>query len=514
VSVATPRMPRSPVSNVDSALNRGKLNVLTVVAIVMAAAAPLTVIAGGATTGWAVTGVLGIPIAYLAVAAILGLFSVGYTQMSRHIVNAGAFYSYVAHGLGRIPGVAASGVALLAYNAMQIGLYGGFGAVLSGFLKTRYDLNITWWACAFGAWAVIAVLGVLRIDLNGKILAGLLAAEVLIAVVFAAVQVAHPANGTVTFDTLAPSNLWATGIGAALVTAVAGFVGFEATAVYSEETKNPAINIPRATYLALAIIGVLYAFCSWAMSVAAGPGAIVEASKTNSTELTFVLVNPYLGQVWLDAGHFLFTTSLFAALLAFHNTAARYAFALGREKVLPAWMGRTNRHNSAPVWGSLTQTLLAAAVLALYTVTDLDPIIYLFFWITVLGGLGVLILMTATSAAVLVYFARSTDPVIAGISRWRRQIAPTLATVTLLAVLVITLKEFEVLLGVKPEDPWRWILPGLFLAAALIGAVWAAVLKATNPQVYAGIGRGANAVLTPTPPTTAAAHAATSGDLG
>ena len=101
----------------------------------------MTVIAGGATAGWAVTGVKGIPMAYLAMALVLAIFAMGYTAMARHIVNAGAFYSYVAQGLGRIPGVAAAGVALVAYNAMQVGLIGGFGYVGSQTLATLFDLR-------------------------------------------------------------------------------------------------------------------------------------------------------------------------------------------------------------------------------------------------------------------------------------------------------------------------------------------------------------------------------------
>jgi len=38
----------------------------------------------------------------------------------------------------------------------------------------------------------------------------------------------------------------------------------------------------------------------------------------------------------------LFATSLFAALLSFHNAVARYAFALGREGMLPSVLGRVN----------------------------------------------------------------------------------------------------------------------------------------------------------------------------
>jgi hypothetical protein len=50
----------------------------------------------------------------------------------RHIVNAGAFYAYIGHWLGRVIGVDAALVALRAYSLMQIGLFGPFGAVASG----------------------------------------------------------------------------------------------------------------------------------------------------------------------------------------------------------------------------------------------------------------------------------------------------------------------------------------------------------------------------------------------
>ena len=64
---------------------------------------------------------------------ILIIFSVGYTAMARHHTSTGAFYSYVARGLKQPAGGAAAIIALLGYNAMQIGLYGLFGAAASGF---------------------------------------------------------------------------------------------------------------------------------------------------------------------------------------------------------------------------------------------------------------------------------------------------------------------------------------------------------------------------------------------
>ncbi|MET7398008.1 APC family permease [Dactylosporangium sp. NPDC005572] len=486
-------MPRSrPGTRHDiiaATLAQNRLGVLAVVFFVLAAAAPMTVVAGGATTGWAVTGVLGIPIAYLAVAVVLAIFSVGYTAMSRKIVNAGAFYSYIARGLGRVAGVAAAFVAMLGYNAMQFGLYGGFGAVTTGLIGERLGFDAPWWLYAVIAWAVIGVLGVLRVDVNGKVLAVLLLAEIAIALIYGAVEVTHPAGGTVTYDSLAISWLWNDTIGAGFATAIAGFVGFEATAVYAEETKDPRRTVPRATYLALVTIGLLYAASSWAMSVAAGPHQIIDRAKTDSTELMFNLVSPYLHRVWLDIGHILFVTSLFAALLAFHNTVARYFFALGREHVLPTWLGTTGANN-APKWGSIAQTVLAGLVLVVYAAAGLDPIVHLFFWLTVLGGLGVLILMTATSVAVIAYFAQADNR--GGVGIWSTAFAPALAAIGLGYMLWLTLTQFDVLLGVTdPHSIVPVMLPSLFGIAAIAGVIWAIVLKMTRPVTYELIGMGA-----------------------
>jgi amino acid transporter len=478
---------------VSAVLARGRLGIPSVVFFVIAAAAPLTVVAGGATTGYAVTGVAGIPVSYLVVAAILALFAVGYVAMSRRIVNAGAFYTYVTRGLGKPAGVAAAFVALLAYNAMQIGLYGGFGAVLAQFLQARYGWTITWWLCALAAWATVTVLGLLRIDLNGKVLAVVLIAECAVALVFDAVMLSNPAAGGVSFDTLAPSHIFAAGIGAALVTAITGFVGFEGTVVFSEETKDSRRTVPRATYIAVTIIGLLYGLSAWAMSVATGPDNIVNSARTDGTDLIFNLVTPHLGGGIVTIGRVLFITSLFAALLAFHHTVARYLFALGRERGLPAWLGRTSRRTGAPKAGSIVQSTIAVAVLAGYALAGADPIVHLFFWITVTGGLGVLVLMTVTSAAVVAFFARTPHRD----GPWRTAIAPLAATGALAAILAVTLQEFDVLLGVAATSPLRWLFPAVYGVAALAGTAWALTLRATRPDVFQAIGLGAESAAAP-----------------
>ena len=84
---------------VSRALARDKLGVLAVLAFILASIAPMTVAAGVIPTAYAITGLAGIPAAFLVVAVVLALFCPGYVAMSRRIRNAGAFYK--AHMFAR-----------------------------------------------------------------------------------------------------------------------------------------------------------------------------------------------------------------------------------------------------------------------------------------------------------------------------------------------------------------------------------------------------------------------------
>lgn len=488
-----PSGPRS--GYVASVLARNRLGVASIVFFAVSAAAPLTVIAGGAVTAVAVTEVTAIPIGYLVIAVALAIFTAGYVTMSRHLTNAGAFYSYVAHGLGKIPGVGAAGIALLAYNAMQIGLYGAFGYVAAQGADT-FGVAVPWWACALIGWALVSVLGLLDVALNGRVLATMLVAEVLIVALYDAVMLTHPAGGVVRWDTLAPSQLLDPTIAGIMLVAVAGFTGFEATVVFSEEAKDPKRTVARATYIAIASVGLLYGLSAWAISVATGPAAFVSRAKADGTELMFNLVLPYVGQTLVDIGKLLFMTSLLAALLVFHHTTARYCYALGRERVLPAAFGRVARRTGAPKVGSIAQSTLALVVIAVYAIAGWHPVDNMFGRLTAVGGLGVLILMALTSVAVVGFFLRDHrgEPV------WLRVVAPTIAGLFLITLTGITVANFGALLNVESGSVLGWAFPAAYLVAGCAGLAWASILKRERPTTYARIGLGVET----TPPATPA----------
>jgi amino acid transporter len=259
--------------------------------------------------------------------------------------------------------------------------------------------------------------------------------------------------------------------------------------VYSEESRNPRRTIQLATYVSIAVIGLVYVLSSWAMSVATGPDEIVAFTQENGAGTIFVLADMFLGGTWVTIGETLFVTSVLAAMISFHNTCARYGFALGRERVLLGALGQTSPRSGAPVVASIIQSIVGLAVIVIYAVLDLDPLVQLFFYAGTTGGFGVLVLIAITSFAVIGFFAREPS----GENAWRRMIAPVLAAVALVIVVILAIANYDTLIGVAPNDPLRWILPGLYIVAGGLGLWWARFLRTSRPEAYEMIGRGANA---------------------
>jgi amino acid transporter len=484
-------------------LHRRALGVGDLVFFIVAASAPLTAVAGGQAATYLVTGNRGVPFMFVPLGIMLVLFAVGYAAMSRHVANAGAFYAYVAKGLGKVQAVGAAFVALIAYNTMQIGIYGLFGVALGAFMSDKLGITLDWWAWCLIGGAVIALLGVLQIDLNARVLGFLLILEVIVVALFDFAIVADPGPQGLSGTGFDPGVAFGTSAGATLLFCVASFVGFESAAIYSEEVKDPDRTVARATYIAVGLIAVFYALSSWLVGVAAGPdtivdpGALVQGGFTtpdgqnpDPTTVLFATGGERLGAFWGDAASLLFATSLFAALLSFHNAVSRYAFALGREGVLPRVFGRVHPRTGAPWIASLTQSALALTVVGIFALAGKDPVLELFTWLTNLGALGVLLLMAMTSFAVVAYFRGTPD---SGVSPWASTIAPSIAGVLLVIVLVLGVLNFNVLitgLTDAPTDDMTIVLPVILFGGGLLGLALGAVLKSRRPDVYDRIGEG------------------------
>lgn len=467
----------SPTKAAPSALKRNAIGVPGIVFFVGAAAAPLAAALGGSPMAFTALGA-GAPGAYLIAGVVLILFAVGYGSMSRFVTSSAGFAAYLEQGLGRATGFAGAAVALLSYNCMLMGLYGLFGFFCSAVIGDLTGVQTDWKLWTAIAWAGVAVLGYLEINLSAKVLGVLMIGEVLILVLFdAAVLVQGGASG-INLDSFQPSTVLSDGLGVALLFAAASFVGFEATAIYGEEAKDPARTIPRATYVAVVLIAVFYSLSTWAISLAHGTDQIRQAATDDPAGFVFAMNTQYVGQWSTLLMNVLLVTSTFAVLVAFHNTLSRYKFSLGRSGILPRTLGVTHRRWQSPHMASITVTVLTLIVVGAFMLAGADPFAQLYAWLVGVGTVGVLVMQATTSVAVLAFFLRKKRK---EFRLWSCAIAPVLAALGLAAATYLAVANWDVLAGATSGIPT--LLPWLIVLAAAVGVAWALVTRHTGTSL-------------------------------
>jgi len=422
----------------------GNLGVAGVSFMVIAAAAPLTVVGGAMSLGLASGNGAGIPAAYLATLVVLLLFVTGFTAMTPLVRSAGAFYSYVHTGLGRRAGISTGYAALLSYLALYIGVYALFGTGTASLVESFGGPEIPWWIWGALGMASVAFLGHRNIELSGKVLGVLLVAEVA-AVLALDARIIFSGGGSEGYSQgfLSPEIVFSGAPGVALVFAVLSFIGIEATAVFRDEARDPAKTIPRATYLSVITVGLFYAVTSWAMVSAVGDSTIVETAAAGPEELLPSLASQYLGRVGTDIVSVLFVTSIFAAALTFHNVVARYLFSLSARKLLPASLSTTHPKHGSPYRGSFIAMVIAALGLAGTVLGGLDPIAEMYTWTAGWASVGYVAMLAVTCLSIVVFFRRHPDP----LPRARTLVAPALGLIGLIVILVLMLANLDLLSG-------------------------------------------------------------------
>jgi amino acid transporter len=482
-------------------LKKGKLGVIGIVFFVVAASAPLVGMTGAMPVAMLAGNGAAAPGAYLAVGLTLLLFSVGYAAMSSRVTNSGAFFAYVGRGLGTNAGVASAFASIVCYVTIQLAIYGFFGAILSGQMGAL-GLDLPWYVWSIIAWAIVTGLSLLSVDIGAKVLGVLMILELLSLLItaFAILGNGGPegANFAASFS---PENIlvggFAGGAGIAIAFAFASFIGFEATAIYGEESVNPKRTVPRATYWAIGVITVLFAITSFAMVTGMGASKIFdEVIARSSVEgvpladpaaVLFSLADQYVGSWMVTVMSWLVVTSLFAGLLAFQNATSRYFFALGRGGVIGQRFASTNK-SGAPANGVWLTSAIALAVIIYFAASGLDPVLNLFFWMSAITAIAVIFVEILVSISVFAFFMKN-----GGENVWKAKIAPLASAVLLILALYLLMSRFNLLAGTVPEgvDPSlpesAWQLNGLgwflvlspFIAAA-IGFVWALINKTEN----------------------------------
>jgi amino acid transporter len=390
----------------------------------------------------------GAPVGFVIAALVLLIFSIGFVTMTPYVPEAGAFFSYVTVGLGERTGKGIAVVALIAYTAIQIGIYGYIGWAISDTVAHYHGPTLPWPVYSFAVLAIVAVLGYRHIELSAKVLGVALALEISIVVILDVVMVAKPGPAGVTFASFDPGVFTQGSIGIAILFALTGFIGFEATAVFRDEARDPERTIPRATYAAVIIIGAFYAITVWAFVVAIGPdqvAGVAQQTLDGNGNMLLDTTGDMLGTVGRDIVNVLLLSSLFACVLSFHNVIARYQFVLAGKGLLPTRLAKVHENHEAPSFSSVVQTVTAAIIVAVLAILGIDPLVGVFGSMAGIATVGMVMLMLTTSIAVLVFFLRNRE--LAPGRLWTTRIAPALAVLGLLGSLWLVLSNFTLVTG-------------------------------------------------------------------
>lgn len=238
--MSTSELEHAPTS---TGLRPDSLGVAGITMTVVSAAAPLTVMAGVAPIALAVGGV-GVPAAYLLSGVVLAIFAIGFTAMAAATPRTGGFFVYIGHSFGGVMGFASAVVAIVAYNCLQIGVYGLFAIQTQAALEFLFGVSAPWPLIAAIAVLLVFLLGYLGIDVGAKVLGVLIVLESGILAIMGVAIIAQGGADGLGLASFTPSNALNSGTLATLGICFAAYMGFESTALYRAEARDPERTIP------------------------------------------------------------------------------------------------------------------------------------------------------------------------------------------------------------------------------------------------------------------------------
>lgn len=460
-------------------LAHGTLNVWDAITICVSLIAPgmamllnvpgVAVVSGGST-----------PLAFLlgGIACVtLAFVVIGFT---RRMASAGYAYTYAARSLGKGPGFMAGWLYFFAMVCFVPMTMSGVGALAADLL----GLNPDWWILFFAIGMVLFVLLSvvhIRVTTRTQLIVGVITVAVIVIVdlVTTAKGGSHgQALSAFSFNHTVQGGF--NGVFYGIILGVTSYIGFETAADFGEETANPRRNIPIAIIAATTFVVIFYLWTTYAMAIGFGVkngakwGADPFALKTIAT--TFV--GSWLGTL-VEIGALL---SAFIVCVACATAASRTLFAMGREHVLPAALGRTHPRFKTPANATITVAVVATvmALIMGYPLSDAAfgaPFSNYYFW-AVTGTLLIIVVYIMICIGGIVFFHRTRAT-----RRWNPLVhvgVPVVGAIVFAAALYGS---------VHPTPPgilrWTPYVGLVWLALGLVALSW---LRARRPAEVAQIG--------------------------
>jgi basic amino acid/polyamine antiporter, APA family len=299
-----------------------------------------------------VAGALGAnaPLAYLACTVAMGLIVICFAEAGSRVSMTGGPYAYVETAFGPLLGFVAG---VLVWVASTLAL----SAVCTFFADSLVAL-----APALGATGRRVVLVLVLAVLAGANARGVGGVTRFNAVATVAKLLPLLLLVVVGLASMNPDNLQATtaptaaAVSRASVLLIFAFLGVEAALMPSGEIHDPARTVPRAIFIAMGIVAVLYMLVQ---IVAQGVlGSALPADRTPLASAAGVVLGP-AGRTMILVGSSL---SMFAYVSGMTLAVPRMLFAFGRDGFLPASLASVHPTWRTPHVAILVQVIVVAAL--------------------------------------------------------------------------------------------------------------------------------------------------------
>jgi amino acid transporter len=259
--------------------------------------------------------------------------------------------------------------------------------------------------------------------------------------------------------------------------------------------------VPRATYIAVVSLGFLFTLTAWCVVLGHGLKNAATDAANNGGTFFFGVTNQFVGRFAKDVMEWLIITSTFACAMAFHTAATRYFYAMGRESILPNWLGRTHKRWQSPYVGSFFQSGISVVMILLFVVMWYSskptqkfanfatmPYSELYGWCSIIGTFLVLVLMTLCGLAAIRYFGDAGRRHLEHWTKWL--LAPAVSSVGLAYTIYLLWANIHTLGG--GHILIITLLPWIGTVWLLIGFGLAYLIKRRSPEKYEVLGRMLN----------------------
>jgi amino acid transporter len=263
------------------------------------------------------------------------------------------------------------------------------------------------------------------------------------------------------------------GLGEAFVFIVLSFFGFESCSTVAEEVRKPRRNLPIALMGSVTAAGLWFVFAIYAIIVGYGPGHVDALAK--ATAPLHDLAQRYLGHAYATVVDLAAVSAIIAVLLAIHTANFRIIYSLGRDRVLPAALGRTHARHKTPHVAIIVYSV-ATLVIGLAAGAAWGPLAA-FGDLGYLSSLGIMPIYIVTSVALPVFIWRryraEFNPLLHGV-------APVVSAVIFLVAIWLNIHPWPA--GVLRSFPW------ILLGWVIVSVAWVAFLRRRRPEAITRLG--------------------------